>query len=186
MAITLEVPNEQLLPSYTAALQTGWSPSNTRDLAGPHLAAIEADPDAFLADYEWKPHQTMVEPGGQVVPRLPGQVYWISDGEFCGFLGFRYQPGTTALPPYVAGHIGYGVVPWKRGRGMAAQAVRAVLPVARAAGLARVSITTGPLNAISLAVIRSLGGVRAPETDGIDAHGPWIGFWVATSDQTAR
>ena len=186
MTIRLEKPNAALLAGYVAALRTGWSPSNTRDLTGPHLAAIDVDPDAFLADYDWTPGKTVDLPDGRPVPRLPGQVYWISDGEFCGFLAFRYQVGTMALPSDVAGHIGYGVVPWKRGRGIATQAVRAVLPVARAAGLARVSITTGPQNVISQAVIRSVGGVRAPETDGVDAHGPWIGFWVSTARHTAR
>jgi predicted acetyltransferase len=180
VAIRLERPHVGLLPGYVEALRTGWSPSNTQDLSGPHLAATEADPVAFLADYDWAPGRMVTMPDGRLVPRLPGQVYWISDGAFCGFLGLRYQPGSEALPAHVSGHIGYGIVPWKRGQGMAAEAVRLVLPIARGLGLARVSITTGPDNLASQAVIRRLGGVRAPEVDGIDDHGPWIGFWVVT------
>ena len=53
------------------------------------------------------------------------------DGEFCGSIGFRWQPGTSTLPPYVLGHIGYAVVPWKRGRGYATQALALLLPEAR-------------------------------------------------------
>jgi predicted acetyltransferase len=181
MTIRLEKPNGCLLDGYVAALRTGWSPSNTQDLSGRHLAAIAADPAAFLADYDWQPGRTVELPGGQVVPRPPGQLYWISDGTFCGFLSFRYQPGTLALPPHVAGHVGYGVVPWKRRQGIVTAAVRAVLPIARAAGLDKVCITTSATNQASLAVIRAVGGVRAPETDGADNYGPWIGFWVDTA-----
>lgn len=180
MTIRLEKPNGCLLPSYVAALRTGWSPSNTQDLSGPHLAAIAADPAAFLADYDWLPDRVVRLPSGQVVPRLPGQVYWISDGTFCGFLGLRYQPGTLVLPAHVAGHIGYGVVPWKRRQGIASAAVRAVLPIARAVGLDKVSVTTSLQNEASQAVIRSVGGVREPELDGADDHGAYIGFWVTT------
>lgn len=185
MAIRLERPHSGLLAAYAAALRTGWSPSNVADLTGPHLTAIEADPAAFLARYDWVPGSTVEGPGGVPVPRLPGQMYWISDGSFCGFLSFRYQPGTLDLPPHVAGHVGYGVVPWKRGQGIAAEAVRQILPVAQAAGMPRVLITTGPQNLVSQAVIRRLAGVRAPERDGADGHGPWIAFWVETG-QTAR
>ncbi len=180
MAIRLEKPHPGLLDGYVAALRTGWSPSNTQDLSGKHLAAIAADPAAFLADYDWQPDRSVTLPSGRVVPRLPGQVYWISDGAFCGFLGLRYQPGTLALPPHVAGHIGYGVVPWKRRQGIARSAVLAALPLAHAAGLEKVSITTSATNLASQGVISSVGGVRAPEVDGADEHGAYIGFWVPT------
>jgi predicted acetyltransferase len=186
MAIRLEKPHSGLLDSYVAALRTGWSPSNTQDLSGKHLAAIAANPAAFLADYEWQPGRTVELPSGRVVRRLPGQVYWISDGEFCGFLGLRYQPGTLALPPHVSGHVGYGVVPWKRRQGIARAAVLAALPLARAAGLDKVSITTSETNIASQAVIRSVGGIRAPEVDGADDHGAYIGFWVEADLSAAR
>ncbi len=64
------------------------------------------------------------------------------DGEFCGSIGFRWQPGTEALPPTCLGHIGYGVVPWKRGRGYATAALRMLLPHARREGLGYVEFTT--------------------------------------------
>ena len=73
------------------------------------------------------------------VARLPGYRRWLWDGEFCGSIDFRWQPGTTALPPHCLGHIGYGVVPWKQGRGYATRALSLLLPAARAEGLAFVS-----------------------------------------------
>ena len=65
----------------------------------------------------------------------PGFNRWIWDGTFCGMIGFRWQRGTSELPPHVLGHIGYTVVPWKQGRGYATQALKLLLPEARARGL---------------------------------------------------
>ena len=64
------------------------------------------------------------QPDGSTAKRLPGFKRWLWDGEFCGSIGLRWQPGTTALPPHCLGHIGYAVVPWKRRRGYATQALR--------------------------------------------------------------
>ena len=66
------------------------------------------------------------------------------DGEFCGSIGFRWQPGTEVLPPHCLGHIGYAVVPWKKRRGHATRALAAMLPLARAEGLGYVELTTDP------------------------------------------
>jgi predicted acetyltransferase len=80
------------------------------------------------------------------------------DGEFCGVIGFRWQPGTTDLPPYCLGHIGFAVVPWKRGRGYATRALALLLPDAATEGLEYVELTTDVSNAASQAVIRANGG----------------------------
>jgi len=63
------------------------------------------------------------------------------DGEFCGSISFRWQPGTTELPPYCLGHIGYSVVPWRRQRGYATRALQLLLPEARNERLAYVELT---------------------------------------------
>ena len=85
------------------------------------------------------------------------------DGEFCGSIGFRWQPGTEALPPHCLGHIGYGVVPWKRRRGYATRALGEMLREARAEGLRYVEITTQPDNVASQRVITANGGVLIEE-----------------------
>ena len=85
------------------------------------------------------------------------------DGQFCGSIGFRWQRGTEALPPTCLGHIGYTVVPWKRRRGYATQALRELLPDARAEGLRYVEITTQPDNVPSQRVILANGGVLVEE-----------------------
>ena len=81
------------------------------------------------------------------------------DGEFAGSIGFRWRPGTTDLPPYCLGHIGYGVVPWKQRRGYATRALANLLPLAKQEGLPFVAITTDTHNVPSQRVILANGGV---------------------------
>ncbi len=158
----LVIPAANHLPSYTAALQRGWSPNNERGLAAAQeeLAQIQANPAAFLAlldDPEGK-GPPVPTPDGSVVPRLPGFRRWMWDGEFAGSIGFRWQHGTVELPPYCLGHIGYAVVPWKQRRGYATAALRSMLDEARKLALPYVEITTDPDNQASQKVILAVGG----------------------------
>ena len=161
--LTLVRPSLPCLPGYVAALRRGWSADNVRGetAAREELVKIEQDPELFvdqLFDPEGKgPPVTL--PDGSMVARLPGFRFWLWDGEFCGSIGFRWQPGTAALPPHVLGHIGYAVVPWKRGRGYATSALRMILPHARAEGLPYVEITTDPANVASQKIVLANGGV---------------------------
>src|SRR5438093_7519186 len=156
-------PSLDHLPSYIAALKRGWSPDNVRGVAAAidELAQIEKDAGAFieqLTNREAKGPPVEL-PDGTAVPRLPGFRLWLWDTEFCGSIGFRWQPGTSDLPAYVLGHIGYAVVPWKEGLGYAKLALKLMLEHARAEGLQYVEITTNPDNAASRRVIEANGGV---------------------------
>jgi predicted acetyltransferase len=159
-------PAQEYLASYVDALQRGWSPDNMRQEArNEELARIAQDADAFLAsmvDREARGASVML-PDGTLVHRLPGYNRWMWDGEFCGRINLRWQPGTEALPPYCLGHIGYTVVPWKQRRGYATQALREVLEDARGEGLRYVEITTDPENVPSQRVIERNGGVLFEE-----------------------
>lgn len=160
-------PSPEYLPSYKAALERGWSPDNLRGQAAAReeLARIAADRDAFLASLVDREARggpvTLLD--GTTVPRLPGYRRWMWDGEFCGSIGLRWQPGTEALPPYCLGHIGYAVVPWKQRRGYATRALREILQEAKAEGLRYVEITTEPDNLPSQRVIEANGGVLIEE-----------------------
>ncbi len=154
-------PAAQYLPGYVHALRHGWSPDNLRPQAAlDELARIAEDPDRFLSeqvDREAKgPSITL--PDGSKVPRLPGYSRWMWDGEFCGSIGFRWQPGTTELPPYCLGHVGFSVVPWKRRRGYATRALQLLLPQAGEEGLAYIELTANSDNIASRRVIEANGG----------------------------
>ncbi len=156
-------PSLEYLPSYIAALERGWSPDNVRGqiAAGEELVRIAADANAFLASLVDREAAgvPVTLPDGTKVPRLPGYRRWLWDGEFCGSIGFRWQRGTEMLPPHCLGHIGYGVVPWKQGRGYATRALGEVLREARSEGLRYVELTTQPDNVASQRVILANGGV---------------------------
>lgn len=155
-------PSEEYLASYVAALRRGWSADNVRGPAAAQeeLAAIANDTAAFLAglvDRE-ATGSPVTLPDGSTVKRLPGYRRWLWDGEFCGSIGFRWQPGTSELPPHCLGHIGYAVVPWKQRKGYATSALKQLLQEARAEGLAFVEITTDPSNVSSQRVIKANNG----------------------------
>lgn len=161
--LTLVWPAREHLASYQQALERGWSPDNVRGEVArlEELRAIAADPGAFLAamvDRE-AAGAPITMPDGTKVRRLPGYRKWMWTDEFVGSIGFRWQPGTSALPPHVLGHIGYAVVPWMRGHGYATQALRLLLPEARAEGLTSVDLTVEPHNQASRRVIEANGGV---------------------------
>jgi predicted acetyltransferase len=155
--LRLIAPCRPRLAEYAAALAAGWSPDTERDASAEDLARLRQDPDAFLVDVT-RQDGFLVMPDGRTVPRLPGRVYWLDDGEFCGIINLRYVPGSDAVPDYVSGHIGYAVVPWKQHRGYATRALALMLPVARDVGLNRIEITCDVSNEASRRVIAHNGG----------------------------
>ena len=167
-------PSAEYLPGYVHALEEGWSPDNVRPEARFELLdRISQDPTRFLEeqiDREAKaPPVTL--PDGSKVPRLPGYSKWMWDGEFCGAIGLRWQPGTNELPPHCLGHIGYAVVPWKRRRGYATEALRLLLPHVWEEGLTHVDITTDLDNVPSQRVIEANGGVLIEQFNKSDVYG---------------
>jgi predicted acetyltransferase len=161
-AVILINPDREHLAAYVAALERGWSPDNMDDGARlDELEMLARDGDAFLRSQDDRKGEAgpIRLPNGSLVPRLPGFHRWIWDGDFAGSIGFRWQPGTPELPPYCLGHIGYSVVPWKRGRGYAKEALALMLPEARKEGLPYVEVTTDPDNVASQRVILANRGV---------------------------
>jgi predicted acetyltransferase len=172
----LVVPSLDRLDHYAAALRRGgfWSDNIRReDSAREELAKIAADPAAFVAsldDREGRGGPITLADGSRI-ERLPGYRRWMWDGEFCGQIGFRWQPGSSALPAHVLGHIGYAVAPWKRRRGYATRALALLLPQARKEGLSYVELTTDPDNEPSQKVIVSNGGTMIERFEKPEAHG---------------
>ena len=125
------------------------------------LDEILGDPDTFIAKQQSTAGggDPVILSDGSSVPRLPSINRWMWDGEVSGRIQLRWAEGTTDLPPYCLGHIGYGVFPWKRQRGYASEALRQILPEARKLGLAFVEITTDIDNVLSQKVIASNGDI---------------------------
>ena len=176
--LKLVEPSLQRLPGYLDALERGWSFDSHRaeESAREEREEIARDAAGFIArqmDREAK-GPPIVLPDGSRAARLPGYRLWMWDGEFCGAISFRWQPGTYELPPTCLGHIGYGVVPWKRGRGYAKAALAAMRERVRAEGFARIDITADLANTASQRVIVANGGfpiehLRAPvQCGGLD------------------
>jgi predicted acetyltransferase len=178
--LQLVPPSRERVPQYAAALKQGWSPNNLRDVSEEQLTAIGKDPEAFLRDLI-SLDVPVILPDGRQVPRLPFHVYWLWDGEFCGSASLRFQRGTEELPPHVTGHIGYAVVPWKRGRGYASKALTLLLPIARSEGLARVMVTCDDDNPASERVILKNRGTLASRGPHPFLPGKAIlTFWINT------
>ena len=156
-------PTELYLESYKQALIQAISSGTAASLAEAQdeLSEIEADPESFLAKQE-DPKALAGDvklPDGSLVPRLPGITRWMWDGQICGSINFRWQVGSTDLPPHCLGHIGYEVFSWKRNKGYASEALYQILPEAVKLGMPFVELTTDVNNLISQRVIEKNGGV---------------------------
>lgn len=179
--VALIRPSLDWLPAYEHALAQGWSPDTTQDVSRTQLARLREGPERFLHELYNSPTIRLAD--GTEVPRLPAHDFWISDGEFCGRISFRFRPGTEDLPPTCMGHIGYSIVPWKRRLGYATQALRLILPVAHTEGFLRVHITCDDDNVPSQKVILANGGIPEGKIRHQDRPGRFkLSFWVPTRE----
>ena len=107
--------------------------------------------------------------------RVHASYWWIAeDGTYLGAITLRHELNDFLLR--AAGHIGYGIRPSARGRGLATWALRSVLVRAPALGLRKVLVTCGDSNLASARVIEKSGGVLE------DVHDTELGltrrYWI--------
>ena len=107
-------------------------------------------------------------------PQRHGSPRWIvEDGHVLGGIVLRHRLDDEA------GHIGYGIRPSARRRGLASWALGEMLIEARAAlGADRVLVQCLADNAASARTIERCGGVLEGIRD--TAHGPMRRYWIAT------
>lgn len=103
--------------------------------------------------------------------------WWIvEDGEYLGAIALRHSLTEKLLEG--GGHIGYGVRPSARGRGLAAWALGEVVKHARERGLERVMVSCDIDNLASAKTIERNGGVLE------DIRETWLGtarrYWITT------
>ena len=105
---------------------------------------------------------------------VPATVWWIDDDEvpdrILGSIQLRHELNDYLLEE--GGHIGFGVRPSARGRGVATEALRLVLDRAQWIGLDRVLVTCDDDNPASRAVIEGAGGVLEDVRGGVERY--WI------------
>jgi predicted acetyltransferase len=152
-------PQDVMLDSFKDALRRGWSPHTEVDISKIVLDAVEADAAAYLTSVsDTAPLSNVTLSDGRTVPRLPARIRWIWDGDFCGQTNLRWMPDGAPLPPHILGHVGYAVVPWKQGHGIAKRALRHMLSEAREVGLPALDICTTADNVASQKVVLANGG----------------------------
>ncbi|MFD2470981.1 GNAT family N-acetyltransferase [Amycolatopsis silviterrae] len=100
----------------------------------------------------------------------------VEGGQVLGGIALRSGPAE-----YVrwAGHIGFGIRPSARGRGLGSWALRQMLDEARSRGLSRVLLVCAAENLASAKTIEHAGGVleELRQTD----HGPVRRYWISLS-----
>lgn len=103
---------------------------------------------------------------------------WIvEDKRYVGSIDLRHSLTDYLLS--FGGHIGYGVRPSARGRGIATWALGAILPVAHELGIDRVLVTCEENNAASAAIIEKCGGVYEDTRNNGEVN--FRRYWIATS-----
>jgi predicted acetyltransferase len=108
-------------------------------------------------------------------PNAAGHVYrWIvEDGRVLGAIALRYA-FDGAVPPL--GHLGYGIRPSARRRGLATWALGRMLDEARRVGLQRVLLVCAADNIASARTIERRGGVLEDIRD--TPLGPARRYWI--------
>ncbi|MGM1028643.1 MAG: GNAT family N-acetyltransferase [Actinomycetota bacterium] len=106
---------------------------------------------------------------------VPATAWWIVDdadpSRVLGSIHLRHELNDWLLAE--GGHIGYGVRPTARGRGVATAALRLVLERAAAMRIDRVLLLCDDDNPASRGTILAAGGVRE------DAPGPYERYWIS-------
>lgn len=143
-------------------------PLRTDDEAAAVQAHRELEADGFEFLLGWTPErpwadllaQYDAERRGTDLPagRVPA-AFLVADlgGEVVGRLSIRFELNDWLLA--YGGHVGYGVRPAYRRRGIATELLRQALVIARAGGVDRVLVTCDDDNQASAATIERCGGV---------------------------
>jgi predicted acetyltransferase len=103
---------------------------------------------------------------------------WIvADGQVLGGIALRHDDNDHVQ---WAGHIGFGVRPSARRRGLAAWALARILEQARSRGMARVLLVCAADNVASAKTIERAGGVFEEVRD--TEYGPARRYWITLAD----
>ncbi len=169
----LIAPSPHLHSSWLDA-QAEWGPDAHMDGAGLGSADDVESAEGFAAWTERLRRQAdrtaAVEQG-----RVHATYWWIAEGDtYLGAIDLRHYLNAFLLD--AGGHIGYGVRPSARRRGLAGWALGQVLHEARLMGMDRVLLTCDPGNEPSVRTIEGAGGVLEDVRETL--IGPKRRYWV--------
>lgn len=153
-----------------------WGPGVHQDGSGLHEDDDVESADGFAA---W----VGALAGGRPLPgRVPCTYWWIVEGDtVLGAISLRHELNDFLLR--AGGHIGYGIRPSARGRGLATWALGEALTEAHQLGLPRVLVSCHVTNIASRRTIEHHGGVLEDTRD--TELGRVHRFWIATGHPVA-
>ena len=154
--IRLERPNIKYKDSYIKAVQEikkkGAENESNEDYLKKSLEELENSFEGFVKD-QLETHKGLNE------GRVPNTNFWIIDenDEYCGKISLRHYLNENLKK--FGGHIGYDVIPSKRGNSYATKALTLCLKEAKKFGLEKVLLTCDDDNIPSIKSIERNGGV---------------------------
>ncbi|KOU32809.1 GCN5 family acetyltransferase [Streptomyces sp. WM6372] len=169
----LVFPSPRLHASWLAAREE-WGPDAHMDGAGLGSEDDVDTPEGFAAWTErlrgYGDRTRPVEQG-----RVHATYWWITeDDTYLGAIDLRHYLNGFLLD--AGGHIGYGIRPSARRRGLAGWALGSVLYEARLLGMDRVLLTCDPGNTGSVRTIERGGGVLEDVRETL--VGPKRRYWI--------
>ncbi|MCH1883623.1 GNAT family N-acetyltransferase [Agrococcus sp. ARC_14] len=174
--IRLVEPSPALHASWLASMQE----FGGAVLHGYSTFRFEVEELAVAAGFErWLERERLQNERG-IDGFVPATAWWIVDdaapGTVLGSIHLRHELNEWLLAE--GGHIGYGVRPSARGRGVATAALLLVLERARAMGIERVLLCCESDNPASRATIVAAGGVLEDVRESAE-HGRYERYWIA-------
>ncbi|WP_353886395.1 GNAT family N-acetyltransferase [uncultured Curtobacterium sp.] len=167
-------PSRAFFPSFVRALAE-WGDAH-QDGAGVRDAAALRDPEGFG---RWVDQLLAEETTAAVeLGHVTCTYRWVVQGdEYLGSIALRHELNDW-LREY-GGHVGYGIRPSARGRGLASAALAATLDTAAERGMPEVLLTCDATNPASRRVIERNGGRYERSVVTPDGH-TLLRFWIRT------
>ncbi|HET7358015.1 MAG TPA: GNAT family N-acetyltransferase [Nocardioidaceae bacterium] len=157
-----------------------WGRGTHQDGSGLHESDEVDSPEGFHA-WVRRLHR---EADSSVPPeqgRVHSSYFWIVEDDcYLGAIALRHVLNAFLLE--AGGHIGYGVRPSARRRGLGTWALASVLPKAKALGLSEVLVTCDETNTGSQRVIEANGGVMEDIRD--TPLGRTRRYWISLGQVT--
>lgn len=171
MMCKLVTPSENEREAFLRAAES-YQQSGESEYAAKYKGA-QGDFGAYLRSIAQEASGEGLRPG-----LVPSSTFWLldKDREIAGVVRIRHHL-TPALEER-GGHIGYDIVPSKRGSGFGNEILRLGLQKAREIGLERVLLTCDSDNERSRKVIEKNGGILAGEVFPPSVPVPTVKFWI--------